>query len=362
MPPSDKPFYNTNLLHLLFAVASVALLAVTVWMIVVDHRREWKEYQRTYREEVAPWLTAAELREKENAESRSTEEHLREKERLEQALRRQEPTVAKHVFQSPFLEALGGPLAVQQYWLPELTIDYHFRDVARFDRCTTCHFGIDKSRPGTSGEPAVPSSQTLHVQLKVPVERVEELRDGDKSKPTVRDVYGIKWAERGILDPAAPTVGLVLPKSVAAMGLLESGDVLAEVSETVVDTRDTAGRLLLAAIASESPELDENEENVIVDVTIRRGLPQPYCTHPATRFVRRGPQFTPRIGVRMYDLPRRSGDRDFIQMGVSHAERPGGGCGVAQGTCVDRQSTLGPPDDAAAVFRKPLSAMPPRRG
>ena len=275
MPPSDKPFYNTNLLHLLFAVASVALLGVTVWMIVADHRREWKTYQRTYREEVAPWLTAAELRERENDDTSEAE-----RDRLTRALRRQEPTVAKDVFQSPFLDALGGPLAVQQYWLPELPIDYHFRDVARFDRCTTCHFGIDKSRGGSDGKPAVPAAWTLQVQLKVPVEKVEELRDNKDSKPTVRDLYGIEWAGRGILDETAPTIGLVLPKSVAAMGLVDSGDVVAEVQGTEVDSVETADRLLLTAANSESPKLDEAEENVLVDVTIRRGLAQPYCTHP----------------------------------------------------------------------------------
>lgn len=280
MRSSDKPFYNTNVLHLLFAVASVALLAVTVWMVVADHRRQWKEYQRTYREKVEPWLTAAELQENETAQSAGPGEDRRDEDRLRRTLRRQSPTIAKDLFQSPFLDAFGGPLAVQQYWLPELTIDYHFRQVARFDRCTTCHFGIDRSRPGTSAEPAVPPSQTLHVQLKVPLELVEERNSDDETKPAVRELYGIEWADRGILEPTVPTIGLVLPRSVAAMGLLESGDALAAVNGTAVDDLEAAIQLLLDAVNSETAPRDESDEHIVVDVTVRRGLARPYCSHP----------------------------------------------------------------------------------
>ncbi|MFO0841350.1 MAG: c-type cytochrome [Gemmataceae bacterium] len=46
----------------------------------------------------------------------------------------------------PILDGFESPIKIRQLWLPELTIDYGgFRDVPRFDRCTTCHLGIDKS-------------------------------------------------------------------------------------------------------------------------------------------------------------------------------------------------------------------------
>jgi cytochrome c2 len=86
-------YYNPRRLHVVFAAAALMLLAATVWMVAADQRRPWKEYQRQYN-------------------------HLT-------GLRPQPP-------------------AIEQIWLPELTIDYHFRRVARSDRCTTCHQGIDK--------------------------------------------------------------------------------------------------------------------------------------------------------------------------------------------------------------------------
>ena len=36
------------------------------------------------------------------------------------------------------------PTKIQQISLPDLTINYNFKDVPRYDRCTTCHQGIDR--------------------------------------------------------------------------------------------------------------------------------------------------------------------------------------------------------------------------
>ena len=48
-----------------------------------------------------------------------------------------------------FLRSLPGidimpPTKIQQLSLPELTINYNFKEVPRYDRCTTCHQGIDR--------------------------------------------------------------------------------------------------------------------------------------------------------------------------------------------------------------------------
>ena len=50
-----------------------------------------------------------------------------------------------------FLRSLPGidimpPTKIQQISLPELTINYNFKEVPRYDRCTTCHQGIDRHR------------------------------------------------------------------------------------------------------------------------------------------------------------------------------------------------------------------------
>ena len=62
--PAKRPFLETS------KSSSLALVAVTVWMVVDDHQRPWKEYQKTYRDRVEPWLTEARIAE------RTTEEYL----------------------------------------------------------------------------------------------------------------------------------------------------------------------------------------------------------------------------------------------------------------------------------------------
>jgi mono/diheme cytochrome c family protein len=50
----------------------------------------------------------------------------------------------------PILDAFHSPTRIQQFTLNDLPIDYSFKYVTRFDRCTTCHLGIDK--PGYDRE------------------------------------------------------------------------------------------------------------------------------------------------------------------------------------------------------------------
>jgi mono/diheme cytochrome c family protein len=46
----------------------------------------------------------------------------------------------------PILDAFESPVKIKQVWLPDLTIDYGgFKDVPRYDRCVSCHLGIDRA-------------------------------------------------------------------------------------------------------------------------------------------------------------------------------------------------------------------------
>jgi len=48
MPASEETYYPQPLLHLIFAVSSIAMLAATVWMVMADHLRPWKQVQRDF--------------------------------------------------------------------------------------------------------------------------------------------------------------------------------------------------------------------------------------------------------------------------------------------------------------------------
>src|SRR5580700_5132758 len=48
MPATEDYSRDVKKTHVVFAVTSIALLAVTVWMLSADHAREWHGYERTF--------------------------------------------------------------------------------------------------------------------------------------------------------------------------------------------------------------------------------------------------------------------------------------------------------------------------
>ena len=61
---------------------------------------------------------------------------------------------------------LVPPTKIQQISLPDLTINYNFKEVPRYDRCTTCHQGIDRLgyEKDAEGKP-MPSVFASHPHL-----------------------------------------------------------------------------------------------------------------------------------------------------------------------------------------------------
>src|SRR5439155_25043800 len=45
----------------------------------------------------------------------------------------------------PIIDGFASPTKIHQFTLNELTIDYNFKNVTRFDRCMSCHQGIDRA-------------------------------------------------------------------------------------------------------------------------------------------------------------------------------------------------------------------------
>ena len=44
----------------------------------------------------------------------------------------------------PMLDEFNSPIKIQQFTINDIPIDYNFKYVTRFDRCMTCHQGIDR--------------------------------------------------------------------------------------------------------------------------------------------------------------------------------------------------------------------------
>ncbi|MFN0053275.1 MAG: hypothetical protein ACKV0T_13920 [Planctomycetales bacterium] len=53
------------------------------------------------------------------------------------------------IMEQPIIEGFNGPYKIQQLWLPDLTVGLGgMTEVARFDRCITCHVNIDRTAAG----------------------------------------------------------------------------------------------------------------------------------------------------------------------------------------------------------------------
>ena len=95
MPVTEQTCYNMRRLHKVFAVSSVLLTLVTVWLFARDHLREWKTVQRTsdrIETRLAQWQQYQTL----------SDDVVSERERLQQAL--------SELMSQPFSGAVVGLL------------------------------------------------------------------------------------------------------------------------------------------------------------------------------------------------------------------------------------------------------------
>jgi len=228
-------------------------------LVFQEANRHRKALQATLKQIMAPEDAAA----KELADHRQTLSLLRK------TLSDRAPNLGKTVLELPVLDAFNGPLRVDQIWLPKLTLNNNFRDVARFDRCTTCHQGMSKSAPGQPTEPAYPEATTVEVMLPTP-EEVPQLSGDLEDSLQLEEIYGFQLAAEGLFEKDSPTVSVVLPESPAALAGLQSGDVIAAVGGGRTPVRPLAVAALLENVSWGSPLL----------LSIERGVPQPYSTHP----------------------------------------------------------------------------------
>ncbi|HEY4235325.1 MAG TPA: PDZ domain-containing protein, partial [Lacipirellulaceae bacterium] len=180
----------------------------------------------------------------------------------------------------PILDALyNGNIKLEQIWLPDISINYNFRTVPRYDRCTNCHRAIDATAAGSATEPAYPDippgERLREIPLATP-ETAPPAATADNSQPPaslksqLMSVYGLSLSSRGQIDPDAQTIEVVLPGSRAAEAGLMTGDVIEKIGGGRIHSAADVASALLVDAAWGKP----------IDLTIRRGLAQPFTTHP----------------------------------------------------------------------------------
>ncbi len=196
---------------------------------------------------------------------------------LEKQLYERQDHAMKEIIALPIIDAFS-PKKIDQIWLPKLTINYNFRDVARFDRCTNCHLAIDKTAPGSATAPGYERQHSLVLTMDTPAtappDLAERSSDDDSTERLyvrlLKETYGLQLANEGLLDPADAVVSVVRPQAPAAKARLEVGDVIESVNDAKVLDKRAVYNYLLESVEWGQP----------LEITVRRGLPNPYASHP----------------------------------------------------------------------------------
>ena len=183
--------------------------------------------------------------------------------------------LGKKLLEMPVVDGFNGPLKIDNLWTDGLMMpNGSFGQVRRFDRCTTCHKGIDKTAPGSATIPGYEKRHEVVVQLQTPEEEPE-------ADATIEEVYGIVLADRGLVDRDDVTIEYVVGESLAATainlsdsacatGIVES-DVIRFVGDDTVDTPREAFEFLMNPV---------NGWGKPIEIVLERGFPEPYASHP----------------------------------------------------------------------------------
>ncbi len=78
------------------------------------------------------------------------------------------PFLGKKWLELPILDAFNSPRKIDNLWSDDLEINYSSAFVRRFDRCTTCHQGMQKTMPGSAVDPAYIHNKAVDFVLVAP--------------------------------------------------------------------------------------------------------------------------------------------------------------------------------------------------
>jgi mono/diheme cytochrome c family protein/cbb3-type cytochrome oxidase cytochrome c subunit len=140
----------------------------------------------------------------------------------------------------PILDAFESPTKIKQVWLPDLTIEYgSFKEVPRYDRCVSCHLGIDRANydPETLRTLGSPQRHAEMVAKLKDAEKIfrERQREGENLGFDVSDLPSQRrtsiWLPSGVLFLAFVMIGVILgvveQSARVGMGLTAVGFVVA---------------------------------------------------------------------------------------------------------------------------------------
>jgi hypothetical protein len=233
----------------------------------------------TFRKELDEIL--GEITADEDAARKALDDHMTSLTLLVKARDERENSLMKEITELPIIDAFGRPIKIEQIWLPKLTINYNFGevgDIARFDRCITCHQAIAETAPGSATEPRYEAEHEITLTLQTPDEKppalAEAPADPDERQEyyakVLEETYGLQFAREGLLNPDDAMISVVRPETPGAKAELASGDVIKSIGGAAILSKPVVYSALLETASWGQP----------ITLTVRRGLPHPFASHP----------------------------------------------------------------------------------
>jgi len=280
--------------------------------------------------------------------------------------------------------AVSGRKQFHELVLPDLNSWLGPIEVPRRERCVTCHALIDWANatpnvrnfseadkgpiwtiPTSYSEPVserFPQEKTLELVLPI-ISREQDAGQasfGTNDRPkgkgsSVALVFGFSWVKPGILKEDEPRIAGVIRGSPADVVGLRPGDLICAIGSFEVRTQDQAEKLLFELVEQprDSSEVTPqrlvltyypaafgNGQNVPgIQITILRGLPNPWAGHPKQELYVSEPSPHPvsRFGCTICH------DGQGLALDYAGAEHPP----IATGACVPNKQALARVNDVA---------------
>lgn len=147
-PETQKSLYNTRAKELERLVKEVADLQAKFDDAnnkLEDAEDKLKQARKPVKE-LEDALADAEDRFKKLADPDSGDVTVGEVDRLAKALSQKPYRLGDKFRALPVIDGFASPFKIKQYTLEEYPIDYNFKRVTRYDRCTTCHLGMEQDK------------------------------------------------------------------------------------------------------------------------------------------------------------------------------------------------------------------------
>ena len=155
MPATESYSRDVKKVHVVFAITSIVLLGVTLWMIASDHAREWHGYERTFEDVQAKKQLLAISAIKDSPQYETSKDELEKKQRAAaEQLRGIEPE----------LQRLRKELAEAERLFDRSNRQVRdmraFRDKARADFDLGVRDNVPEARQEASGKTSMPSRRS----------------------------------------------------------------------------------------------------------------------------------------------------------------------------------------------------------